>query len=729
MFVRTLKLQRQLCVLPSILRLGPRSFSVPLTRNYYNNGRSSNNNNGRFSNNNRNNDWNNQYRGNNSGRNNQRYNNGNNYNSRGKFNRGRQMQSKSDPERIILKQKLTVVGKDEQQTTLDQLKEENLLDDAIVGSIQNLGFESLTPVQEKTIKPILKSEDVDIIARAKTGTGKTFAFLLPIFQHLLSTMKDKNTTANRMVQAVIVAPTRDLALQIEQEIYKLYKNDKKNILRKNFPCISLVGGTNVRQSIMMLRRFKPSIVIATPGRLIATLEDEILAKNHFTNVDFKVLDEADRLLEIGFKEDLEHISEMLNTLNTVDPKHIRTLLFSATLDQKVQKLANTIMNKEEALFLDTVDPNEPEAHENIDQKMIVSENFSHNIYAIVDHIQAQIDECKEKNEKYKAILFTPTVKFTTLISRILGKKFYAKDRLPIIEFHGKVAQNRRTRLVNQFKKMDSGVLVCTDVGARGMDFPNVKEVLQIGVPTELANYVHRIGRTARAGSKGISTIFLSKHELPFVDSLKNLKNIEIKDSKNYVPNENVINTIRDDISHGQHLSDIFIGLLSYYKTLIKEYNLRERQILTDIAKSYGQLLADEENKIQVSNMSFLKKIGLGSLANSTLFEGVDYNSSFDYDDNNYNNNRYNSNNRYGNNRGYSNNSNRYNDNYNNRNNNDSVNSNDFMILRGRSGKRYNSSNNNNNNFERGSRRSNGNSTYYSQNSYERKQGNSPSVDY
>ena len=225
-----------------------------------------------------------------------------------------------------------------------------------------MNFPGLTPVQQRTIKPILTtSTSDDVIARAKTGTGKTFAFLIPMFQHLINTKLD----SQNMVKCVIVAPTRDLALQIEAEVKKIHDN---NYGLKKFGCVSLVGGTNFGMAMRKMDQLRPNIIIGTPGRLIDVMDK--YSDKFFKYVDFKILDEADRLLEIGFKEDLEYISSTLNRINAVGKDHIRTLLFSATLDEKVQVLANNIMNKEQCLFLDTVDKNEPEAHEKIDQAVV-----------------------------------------------------------------------------------------------------------------------------------------------------------------------------------------------------------------------------------------------------------------------------------------------------------------------------------------------------------------------
>lgn len=489
--------------------------------------------------------------------------------------------------------------------TLQKLYDENIIDRSLFLSIQRMNFPSLTPVQQRTIKPILLNNNnkYDIITRAKTGTGKTFSFLIPIFQHLINT----NKLHPYMVKAVIIAPTRDLALQIETEVRKIHYHNRA---LSRYQCVSLVGGTNLPKSLDFMHKRRPNIVIATPGRFIDILNR--VGEKFFQFVDFKVLDEADRLLEIGFKQDLEYISHTLNKLNFNGQSHIRTLLFSATLDERVQNLANNIMNKEKCLFIDTVDKNEPEAHERIEQSLVISKSFADNIFATIDHLKSKFAENGTTIGDYKAILFTPTVKFTKLISSILTKEF-GDQSFPVYEFHGQVSQSRRTNLVKSFKSDSNGLLICTDVAARGMDFPNVKEVLQIGVPTELANYIHRIGRTARSGKDGKSIIFLCQNELPFIDQLKRVKNIDIINKLPYESN----NETRDHLASRlqcepfilENFSESIISLISYYRSCIKEYRFNEREILPEIARTYGLLLNESEEKLPVTR-NVIDRLGL-----------------------------------------------------------------------------------------------------------------------
>lgn len=479
------------------------------------------------------------------------------------------------------------------EVTLDKLKENGLIGKEVYDSINRLGFEGLTPVQQKAICPILENEQQDVIARAKTGTGKTFAFLIPMFQHLINTRRE-NPSA---VKYVIVAPTRDLALQIQNETQRV---QSKNLALKKFNSLSLVGGTNFGASINNLVRRKPQIIIATPGRLLDVLTDY---NKYFKHIDVKVLDEADRLLEIGFQQDLQRISEIFNKINENSEGHIRTLLFSATLDSKVQDLSANIMGKPECLFLDTVDKNEPQAHEKIAQSVVVSPNLAHSIHATIDHIKREI----RSNPNYKAILFTPTIKLTTFISETLQNQLGRS--LPILEFHGKKTQVARTKMVQRFKQDRSGILVCTDVAARGLDFPDVGEVLQVGVPPQTPQYIHRIGRTARAGKEGKATLFISESEIPFLQYLAKKERITISDQTEFQADKEALKELAGRLYDDEKLVDAFISAIAYYRANGRVYGFNDNRILGQIAESYGILLNDEERKIPVS-ASLLEKLGL-----------------------------------------------------------------------------------------------------------------------
>ncbi|SCU89442.1 LAME_0E03554g1_1 [Lachancea meyersii CBS 8951] len=503
-----------------------------------------------------------------------------------------------------------------QEITIDALKEEGFLDKDLHKAVARMNFASLTPVQQKTIKPILSTEH-DVIARAKTGTGKTLAFLIPIFEHLLKTRKE----SPYMVKCVIVAPTRDLALQIDSEIVKLQKN---NYALKKFSSIALIGGSNFQMAIKRMFKDRPNIVVATPGRLIDVLSK--FSNEFFRFVDFKVLDEADRLLEIGFDDDLRDISKTLNGLNGTGPKHIRTLLFSATLGENVQKLAGGIMNREQCLFLDTVDKNEPEAHEKIEQTLVISDTFAHNLYGPISAIKARLAD----KAPFKAILFVPTVKFTKFYCNVLERMF---PSLPVYEFHGKVDQKKRTRMVQLFKRADEGLFVCTDVGARGMDFPDVEEVYQLGVPSEISNYIHRIGRTARGGKEGKASIYLFKDELSFIDTLAAEKGVNVANQRDFAPEETDAAEFKRCLRDEYLFRDGLESMLSFYKGCEQQYGFRMPKVARQLANAYGECLLDPSQKLQVSRETASMRYGLrGRIVEEIFDSGAPRSFQRDYND-------------------------------------------------------------------------------------------------
>ena len=510
--------------------------------------------------------------------------------------------------------------------TIDSLLKEKLLDESIHRAIFSMNFESLTPVQQRTIKPILESSN-DIAAKAKTGTGKTLAFLIPIFQHLVKTKLEAPTA----VKAVIIAPTRDLAIQISAEIKLL--QDSNNAL-KSYHYSTLIGGTNLDKSLMDLSTNKPNIIVGTPGR-INDIVDRV-GPRFFKNVDFKVLDEADTLLQIGFLKELSMISKNLNELNVHAPDHIRTLLFSATMDKSVKELARTIFNKKECTFIDTVDKNASEAHERIEQKLVITETFGDSMVALIGSIQAQL----EKKKNFKAILFLPTVRFVDFFGGVLNRSL-PKD-MDIIKFHGKIDQKKRTKLVGRFKRSNHGLFVCTDVGARGMHFPDVEHVYQLCVPTQLPNYIHRIGRTARAGNEGAATIFLFKDELKFVDQLKRSTNVVIKNQSDYHRKDDERwETIASCITSNRDFPEALKTIVGFYKGAQSEYGFSSKAV-ENILRSYSELHGDPSVLLQFTRHqlnNYFSNRDLGNVADLITVKksySHDNNRGFDDDFSSYN---------------------------------------------------------------------------------------------
>ncbi|AMD21115.1 HEL166Wp [Eremothecium sinecaudum] len=471
-----------------------------------------------------------------------------------------------------------------QNVSIKSMVDEGLLDKPILRAFEGLGYKQLSPVQQRAIKPSLKSSE-DLVVRAKTGTGKTMAFLIPIMQKLLNAGRGPRKT-HGSVKAVIIAPTRDLALQIESEIHKLQDQSRE---LSYLSTVSCVGGTSMRMNVTRLQSMRPDIVVGTPGRLLDLLQNY---EKFFTNVDIKVLDEADTLLEIGFKSELETISERLNELNQEGKKHIRTMLYSATLSEKVESLAGNIINKDTCYYINTVSKEDSQSHEKINQSLVLSEDFASSLVAVVK----ELNDLVATGKQVKAMLFLPTVKMVSLYSSMLERVL---PNLRVLEMHGKLSMNRRERIVRDFKRLSNGVFVTTDVGARGMDFPNVTHVLQLGVPTQVENYVHRIGRTARAGKDGEAIMFLMEDELHFLDILKRESKTVIKNQRKFVLENEIAASTFDNLKEIRNdLEASILSVLSHYRSRASIYNF-PFDVYKNIASSYGKILGDESKKIIV----------------------------------------------------------------------------------------------------------------------------------
>lgn len=394
------------------------------------------------------------------------------------------------------------------------LASRRLLNLPLVNSlIYNRRYEWLTPVQAQTLLPILKGESV--VVRAKTGTGKTAAFAIPTLQKVLET---RSQTRGK-VKAIIISPTRELAQQIADEIFKITQYGGVNSIKVQ----ALVGGLSkerqLRQAGLQGKGGGPvaDIIVATPGRLLDILEDEEVLKK-FSHIVFRVFDEADRLLDIGFERILEQIRDRLESVT--GDREVPLLLFSATADRSVRRFAESQFG-DRLRIVDTVPRDEPTANELVDQQAITCPSWRE-VYegSTAAIIKAYEDSIIPGARPLKAIIFLPTVAMVENFAQLLRAILPPSIRKHTSALHGKVSQSSRQHRADKFRKEPQGILVTTDVVARGMDFPLVTHVFQLGVPPDVASYVHRIGRTARIGNRGESQLFLTSHMRQYLGALK-----------------------------------------------------------------------------------------------------------------------------------------------------------------------------------------------------------------
>jgi len=356
--------------------------------------------------------------------------------------------------------------------------EELKLNADVLSAITELGFISPTPIQEMVI-PVLLDSEKDLVGLAQTGTGKTAAFGLPMIH--------KADTSIKQTQGLILSPTRELCIQIAKDLVAYSKNTK------NLRVTAVYGGSSIETQITELRKGS-QIVVGTPGRTLDLIKRRRLDVSKINTV---VLDEADEMLSMGFKEDLDAILEGT-------PSTKQTLLFSATMPQEITRIANKFMN----------DPIELSAG----TKNIAAENVKH-LYCEV-HARDRYEALKriaDINPKIYGIVFCRTRRETKEIADKLIQDGYNADAL-----HGDLSQAQRDSVMTKFRSKHLQLLVATDVAARGLDVNELTHVINFNLPDENEVYIHRSGRTGRAGKSGISLSILhmrEKHKLRSVEKI------------------------------------------------------------------------------------------------------------------------------------------------------------------------------------------------------------------
>ncbi|KAI5833827.1 DEAD-domain-containing protein [Schizophyllum commune Tattone D] len=370
----------------------------------------------------------------------------------------------------------------------------------------NIPHSHLTEVQAASLVPALQNKD--LLVQAKTGTGKTLAYLVPAIEKL------QCKSPGEGVAALVIAPTRDLALQIEAQACRLLEGSGYSVRRA-------VGGTDIKEERRQLLR-GGDILIATPGRLLDHLSSpDVFAR--FSNVSTLVYDEVDRLLEEGFKRELDAIVELLSKKGDVARQ---TLMYSATLDDDVKEVASSHLQPSFE-FIKTFGEDEAGTHEHVPQSYHFAsfvDSFPVAISVLQDDVKEHAIPGSEKKSTSKAIVFLPTTRqvdwATAVLKRIKG--------LPVVyDIHGRMTMQKRNFVADAFRKAESAILVSSDVTARGMDFPGVTLVLQVGVPNDADQYIHRLGRTARAGASGRGVIILDPSEQYFL-SLPQIRRLPLK---------------------------------------------------------------------------------------------------------------------------------------------------------------------------------------------------------
>lgn len=431
------------------------------------------------------------------------------------------------------------------------------LEPRLVDALTDLGIVKPTQIQQEAI-PILLDSMQDFIGLAQTGTGKTAAFGLPLIQ---TVNEDSNTC-----QAVVLAPTRELAQQIAEQLKNFSINKPKLKVEVVF------GGAAITNQIKALKS-KPQIIVATPGRLVDLIGRKAVSMKA---LDYVVLDEADEMLNMGFKEELNKILEDT-------PAEKTTWLFSATMPSAIKNIVNTYMN----------DPKEVSVKSGVE----VNKNISHQylVVKVSDKLEA-IKRVLDVNPNFYGVMFCRTKIDTQNLADDISRAGYRAEAL-----HGDLTQKQRDSVMRKFKDGTLSMLVATDVAARGIDVNDVTHVIHHRLPDELEFYTHRSGRTARAGKKGISIALVSKGEVRRIAEIE--KRLKIKFEKELIPTADEVMSSRMDNSLKQ-IADYQIK-----GELPDDLKAQAQEMFASLSKEelVNKLLALELSKISMTNSGDLNQ--------------------------------------------------------------------------------------------------------------------------
>ena len=357
-------------------------------------------------------------------------------------------------------------------------------------AVAEMGYESMTPIQAQAIPVVLSGQDV--MGAAQTGTGKTAAFSLPLLQRMLKHENTSTSPARHPVRGLVLLPTRELADQVAQQV-KLYA--KYTQLR----CAVVFGGMDMKPQTLELKK-GVEVLVATPGRLL----DHIEAKTAVLNqVEYVVLDEADRMLDIGFLPDLQRILSYL-------PKERTTLLFSATFSPEIKRLASSYLQN--PVTIEVARPNQTAS--------TVTQLF----YSVPDDDKRRaLKQIVKQRGISQAFVFVNSKLGCARLARSLER-----EGLKTTALHGDKSQDERLKALDAFKKGEVDLLVCTDVAARGLDIKDVPAVFNFDIPYNAEDYIHRIGRTGRAGAEGLAVSFASSSDTRLVTDIEKLTKQKIE---------------------------------------------------------------------------------------------------------------------------------------------------------------------------------------------------------
>lgn len=371
------------------------------------------------------------------------------------------------------------------------------ISDEIKTAIGDMGLYKLTPIQKMAIPPILKGNDV--IGQAQTGSGKTMAFSIPVLEKIF--------IPDRSPQAIILCPTRELCMQVASEIEKAGSRIKK------LKVLAVYGGQPIGKQTRVLKK-GVHIIVGTPGRVIDHIERGNL---ELIGIESVVLDEADEMLEMGFRDDIESILAQT-------PSQRQTLLFSATIPQEIKLIAKNYQKNPKFIKVSDKKQNIPKITQYA-FKCKIEDKFN-GLTRLIDVYDVNL-----------ALIFCNTKKSVDFVAKHLKKENFAVDSI-----HGDMTQQVRDKVMNKFRNGNINILVATDIAARGLDIENIDVIINYDVPQNPDDYTHRIGRTARAGKTGLAFLLVSNDEISRFNNIKNGNNSKIIEKD--LPTHEEVETIK-----------------------------------------------------------------------------------------------------------------------------------------------------------------------------------------
>jgi ATP-dependent RNA helicase DeaD len=451
------------------------------------------------------------------------------------------------------------------------------LSENILKALEAKGFEEPSQIQEQTI-PLLLNAETDLVGQAQTGTGKTAAFGIPIIERL--------DEKSKQIGALILTPTRELALQVADEINSL-KGEKK------LKVLPVYGGQGIELQIKHLKKGGIHIVVGTPGRIIDHLERGTLKLD---GLQFMILDEADEMLNMGFIEDVEKILAQT-------PEQRRVLLFSATMPQEIMRIAKKYMKDHKVIKI---------------QKKTVTTDLTEQIYFEVSERDKFEALCRilDMEVDFYGIIFCRTKHdVDTTTTRLIDRGYDAEA------IHGDITQGQREKVLSRFKNKKLTILVATDVAARGIDVNNLTHVINYSLPQDPEAYVHRIGRTGRAGKEGTAITFVTPDEYRKLMFIKRIAKTDIK--KQQVPEINEVIEAKKDRIRSQIMDimdkEISKGCHEFARDLLLTSEDQGRNLEDLIAAMVKFALNDE---LEEKSYAQIKQVKSKKAEKARLFIGL-----------------------------------------------------------------------------------------------------------